>query len=78
MTLQEFGRTPWTKKELVKSIFYFFVHFVIIKHVFFCVAHKNPPCGSVLRFISAKRIRSHCITDASALQPLFAQNGIKN
>ena len=30
MTLQEFGRTPWTKKELVKSIFYFFVHFVIL------------------------------------------------
>ena len=30
MTLQEFGRTPWTKKELVKSILYFFLHFVVL------------------------------------------------
>lgn len=30
MTLREFGRTPWTKKELVKSILYFALHFFIL------------------------------------------------
>ena len=30
MTLQDFGKTPWTKKELVKSILYFCLHFIIL------------------------------------------------
>ena len=33
MTLQDFGKTPWTKKELVKSILYFCLHFIILMFV---------------------------------------------